>query len=555
MEDGLGINDGPPETPAIERAANDDGHRIALAAENELPRSRAGLDRHGPVDLPELRDYVRGVVERLLEASPAFATREREIDVFITSRLAPLAANATPAGDILVSVGTFRQADGAESDANSVLESEDALAFILAHEIAHIARDHFATDSGLRNQMRVTSTLRRISRFVTNLTESRSIDLSEDVRATALKLRTALRALEFTSQGILSPSWRRSSESEADRFAIDMMIRAGYKYRSAFSLVKGMHERQAQQQDAVREKYRQIFDLFAKLQKMQTDNKLEGQLAAWGIRGAGRMTENLMNIFADKYESPEERAEDVRTYVKVYNQQKYVSQYGPYAGVPNVQGYKSGVPARAHQVTQDYLQPAKDAERMLAQIFEAKATDDPNRPDYQDLLEEAERLGKAAISGWGGDQAYPRLVMHDVRKEQGDRKTALLNLKYGIRDGALAVDLYKELAVALAESGNRSDALKILSQLESRLGDSEFYDIRGEILIAANSLTEAEGTLNTCVARAESYAVQQDCDMMLTRLQDRSRTSNPRSDGSQAGSEGSGGFMDTLGDSLDELGM
>jgi len=103
-------------------------------------------------------------------------------------------AFATPGGFILVTVGLVKQ-----------LENEDELAFVLAHEAAHVLRKH---------HYRVVLRQRLAETAASNLQAA-----SGDSASTALSQASA----QIYARGL-----DKSSEFDADRLGVELMAKAGY---------------------------------------------------------------------------------------------------------------------------------------------------------------------------------------------------------------------------------------------------------------------------------------------------------------------------------------
>lgn len=512
-----------PEKPVLEQARAE-GHPVTLAPKRTHPRTRLMMERHGPVDVPALRDYAREVAGKLLSNSPRIATEPVSIDIFITSNLAPFTADATPEGDILLGLGVFKPLldDKAEEGGNeqdkaryggaTKVTSEDHLAFVIAHELAHVARGHFKRDEAVLGQRKVAWVTSGIGPVVAKLATGNvdrgatgriSYSPGKDTRRVLIKLAAAIRSFEVVSEGMLEPDWNRSQEAAADRLAMDLLHSAGYRSEAGLKIAGAMFAGNAEQRERIDRKYKEIVRLVAELQRLSADDKLEGDLRALGVQLiGGEIGSKLMDLFAQRYDSAQDRREDLLGYISAL--------YPDWAGDRN----KKKPLERARddsrlQTAYDHLAKARQAEELLARI------DDPEVvADDAELLARAAAKGKKAISGWGGDQPYIRLVMHDIRKRQRRLRHAMLNLEYGLEAPPVNVGLYESAAMALAQVGRREKAMQQLAELHGAFPSQDFYDIEAKVYRAMGARKKASETLKDCIMKTGSRFVHGVCEQM-----------------------------------------
>ncbi|MDR0878135.1 MAG: M48 family metalloprotease [Treponema sp.] len=131
-------------------------------------------------------------------------------------------AFATPGGHILISRGLVTLAG-----------SEDALAAIIAHEVAHIQLKHGAE---IINNMRLVQGL--------NDTSARALDIaSRDASPEERKLffNMSVRNLADT---LMKNGYSQSQEFDADKYALSLLSSAGYDPRSLIEVLRVMEKSQ-----------------------------------------------------------------------------------------------------------------------------------------------------------------------------------------------------------------------------------------------------------------------------------------------------------------------
>lgn len=194
--------------------------------------------------------YLRGVRDRLLKTSPkpAPATAPK---IFLTSDRA-YRADVMIDRNILISAGLVRAA-----------ETDDEIAFLLAHELAHVLLGHMDDQRTLERSMGQLDVVRRGVDYASQLGQM-SIDTAAsapgeqqdaETAAQAAKLNEEVdehnrRVAEFVDEltdalsSVAKPVWTAAQEDEADLFGMELMLRAGYSPGGAATALGRMQESQ-----------------------------------------------------------------------------------------------------------------------------------------------------------------------------------------------------------------------------------------------------------------------------------------------------------------------
>jgi predicted Zn-dependent protease len=179
----------------------------ALGNERDLGNQR--VQGYGLARIPEYEAYASRVLVRLKRFS---GVENVPGDVYVLAT-ADLRAVSTADGNIFVSLGWIE-----------AIESEDELAALLAHELAHVLLNHH--DS---NQI---SNVPRQIEFALGaaLQIKRDFDAKQgkaaDPRDT--KVRSQLGSTVEMIDVVVAPAWTRSQEDDADRLGFDLAYGVGY---------------------------------------------------------------------------------------------------------------------------------------------------------------------------------------------------------------------------------------------------------------------------------------------------------------------------------------
>ncbi|PWC57678.1 hypothetical protein TSH7_25330 [Azospirillum sp. TSH7] len=193
----------------------------AQPTEKQLLRF-AMLQPSGVAEVPVVSEYARDVLRKLLEGVPG-PRPATQVYLIPSSNFN---AETGPSGGIFLTFGTLERL---RTDAN--LGAEDHLAFILAHELAHVLLGHVEDRADSRDALRKLSILAQIGMQVAGAKaqDATKQRLGGYVLANVL----GLEALETT----LFPAWTRDQEYDADRLGIDLMVKAGYLPDAAFDVI------------------------------------------------------------------------------------------------------------------------------------------------------------------------------------------------------------------------------------------------------------------------------------------------------------------------------
>lgn len=186
---------------------------ISPQQERELGQAWLGMfrSRVKTLDDPELQQYLENLLSELAEHSQL---TDRRLELIIINN-PTMNAFAVPGGIIGIHTGLF-----------SYAETEDQLASVVSHELAHLSQRHFAR--GLQN--------RKANSYGTMAGLLAGIVLAATVGSDA-----GLAAMSVTQAAALESSLRysRQNEQEADRIGVQTLFNAGRDPAA----VSGMFER------------------------------------------------------------------------------------------------------------------------------------------------------------------------------------------------------------------------------------------------------------------------------------------------------------------------
>ncbi|WP_417810500.1 M48 family metallopeptidase [Thalassospira alkalitolerans] len=331
----------------------------------------------GIAPLGGLQDYAQTVLDKIIATSPE---PTRSVKVYLLAN-ASAGAMALPENMIFLHHSVF-----------NYLQSEDQLAFVLAHEYSHVILQH-NPDSLLRS-------LRPYLVTAVDVAVSRSGGGDQTRKAFQLY------GSDILTRDLLLPVWDRADEREADHMGVDLMVRAGYNPTEAdrFFEVLDKYEQQYDNlfQDTRNQLEKQLSAEFDATQK-NNDNALLNQV----LTEFSDALTSLQDKFADRHGEAKERAEAIFA----YNMREYSAM------------------RRTSVQTQNFTNLVKENRDILHKydvangIMAALQKEDENI-DFRALEKEA----RIAVSGDTSTHPYVRWAFANLREKQGERKKAIQNI-------------------------------------------------------------------------------------------------------------------------------
>lgn len=402
-------------------------------------------------------------------------------------------AYALPDGSIIVGFGLLDMA-----------QSDDEIAFILAHELAHVRLNHFdrapPRTSGGGGQLSKAATVLAVGAAVGAAGGFGGMDtaaLDATRRATASN-----DLLNFVNNTMVSPDHSREKEDEADALGFDLANLAPYSAETAsarvFDTIQADEERRARLSEALSGQMKKELGAAVKdgrAASLVMSGMSGGSLRGGLLQGAGRIA---LGVAAQrsgegpKHRRPEERKAGIADY--------------------SVNAYPDGLPLVDEQkvwlddlrATTEY-QEAKVAVAAVRQAMINRAAG-----DYAGA--EAE-LAKVAATQFA---AAPLVVneMARVRGDMGDpaRSDALFNQAHQSPDQT--VDGYVDHVRMLYQAGRSDDAVGVVDAGAARFDGDEkpFLSLLIAIYKSSKMEAEAEQYLQKCAAHREP-GLTKDCEL------------------------------------------
>lgn len=444
-----GNADSSPQTVAVEEISVVPDGLTALRMRN------AGL-----VPDRRLKRYLDGIAERLLANSPKTAV---PFDMRITGNRDIGSASALQDGVIGIPLGVLQ-----------VVETEDELAFLIGHELSHVILGHHDSDWLADNNKRLVSIAEIgietsfvvAQKFGANLNENqiRWINFA------------ASQASLFLSDDLLTSSWSREDETEADELGLDLMIAAGYDPNEAFTLLDRMllWEESLPTPEERRAKQRAAMEAQINESGQQGDFSAAMEGAMQGV--ATELIGLFQAIGGGSHPDTEGRIDHLADYLgKFYAE---LEERAPRDG--------DWMALRNSRTTKSLIKNYQQSWQIIGLLDAGN-------------IDKAARLAGGAVSGPTKTHALPRMNFARVRKFQGNQGKARANLRLGIQGDEPTLVLYKWAVIEDLNQNKRISAFKTLDEAWTRFKQPpELYPLKIYKAVMEDNRQEASRLTRTC---------------------------------------------------------
>ncbi|MBT8444019.1 MAG: M48 family metallopeptidase, partial [Gammaproteobacteria bacterium] len=433
----------------------------------------------------QLTELVYGITNNLLGAWPGTTP---SVAIFVQGDRSPLAygAQTTYHGEIFINYGVLVHA-----------ESEDELAAVIGHELAHVLLGHGETlkyKKNVQKSLNVVANARDLYAKAEALeyndaTEEYSLDPSVEGKLKQSAVQNVIADRFYKS--VHATLFSRGNEHDADRLGLDLLIAAGYSPRG----LKASLERMAHSHDLSTE----ISDYLTN----SSLSLLQESLSAVGDALDQDNVRNLDQFFAgakDKFSDsalefgkkafvefsakshpvPEKRIRQITEYLNDTYPRK-------------VRGRKLNQ-ATAARFRQGHVADLLARYTVANQAMEALATAD---------LWTAEEYSLAALTPPATNHPYTRYAAFMTGRMQGDRQAMIVNAESIDPDMLMPVFATIEIADLLSSAGKTEKAADMISTYEGYFGTvADYYPPKIRMSISAFELTEAQQLTEACFSTA-----------------------------------------------------
>jgi len=267
----------------------------------------------GFVPSRELQDYVRGVLMRLLAGVKLPPSFQPDVRILAAPEFA---GECTPDGTMIVTVGLLEQ-----------LETEDELAFVIGHEVAHAIYRHQQPDWYKKSQYYAVVQ----GSAIDVIAQSSVVHVGGSTGANIMRGLDVAQHMAKLSANLLMPQMAKDQEDQADALGFDLMEKAGYDPEAPFAVMDKLAEQEAEAQAAAAAAQES-----AKKDKGQSSNnrgllgELGGGLNVVGALATGHRpsTDQVADLAIFAFDSAvDNMAEDATTHHPAKEREDLLSNY------------------------------------------------------------------------------------------------------------------------------------------------------------------------------------------------------------------------------------
>lgn len=438
------------------------------------------VDREGD----PLNRYLNSILQKLVAVSPVPDVPTRV--VVLDLQLSPV-AQAMKDGTIYV---PFRLL--ADMSERPSLATEDALAFLLAHELSHILHYHFRTDV----VGDAVETVKAGTEMMYGLLDAfgKATGKAGNMTAAMGKVRLfygRVEVVQFLEESALSPAFTREQENEADLLAFDLMMEAGYNPDAAYDfmgLLRAYEEaaearREAAQADSAQAQGDKT-DLYAVVAQGISTALAAGLTELRREHATVKQRRANLNDYHDRWSAETAQAEDIELRSLGWMESARTS------------GVDEADADTIRRLFANY-EAARKAEAAVAAGDHGEAT----------------ALLRQALSAPTEFNAYPRIIAALTYEERGDRAQAMESVRLALRGPGPSLPVY-ERYLRYVEDGE--ERLTVLEDAERAFGRPvRLMRLRATTLDGLGRKDEARQARTLCVSENVLSKQRNQCDEPL----------------------------------------
>lgn len=422
----------------------------------------------GFVPSRELHDYARGVMMRLLAGVKLPPSFQPDVHILATPEFA---GECTPDGTLIITVGLLEQ-----------LETEDELAFVMGHELAHAIYRHQTPDWAKKAQYFAVVHGSAVDAVAVGAQAAIGGQAGNNI----LRGLDVAQHLAKLSANVLMPQMSKSQEDAADALGFDLLVKAGYDPQAPLAVMDKLAQQEAEAAasaaaaKAAAQKDKGSDSGGGLMSKLGGGLSIVGTLAAGGRPSTDQVADIAIFAFDSAVDS---MADDATTHHPATERADMLSTYyfasyrdaGPVAPTPLPWAAESKSPLKPHLIA--LLSHYTDAENASAYIADA----------HQGNAAQAQAQIARATAAPTSDHAYTGFVAAEY---------------YDSRNPKLS-----EAALARAAAGPEPSW--------------EVYSKLTDVYIARNDYGHAQALMDQAVVRFEDSPVLLPKRIQVYRLQGR----------------------------------
>ena len=378
-------------------------------------------------------------------------------------------------------------------DLLTAAESEDELAAVLAHELAHILLEHQVNENValarqylIHNLKDANLLVSKISAIDVNKSSSGKKRLDVDVsglKRDQRKIQAKATYLNMISSDLLSTPWNKAQEKEADLLAVDLLIAANYAPLELRKVVTRIRDSQKNNNTLVESILTEQQEII-KTQFSQLDEESLKDIEA----EADKLTESLKSGLVDQAVSLVTKFDRPKPEERI----KYLTEY--LGGV-----YGHGFPRKTDRTSINTLRETNEVKQRLQNYLYA---DQAHSHLLNDELDKASQFGIKAVSNVTRDDHYTRYIMYKTRYNQGKVENSLKNINLMGKNALRPPSVFTELSLNDSAKQDYDSADEWLQAGIKEHGTSKPFIVE---IVRLNTLRGNKQKVDEAMAECQSF--------------------------------------------------
>ncbi|MCE2574245.1 M48 family metallopeptidase [Komagataeibacter sp. FNDCR2] len=350
-------------------------------------------------------------------------------------------------------------------------QSEDCMAFVVAHELAHVLLNHPADMRNSKKMMDKTNGALQLMSTLAHMAKY------APVGGGAALAYVADSALVEMAQEYIFPIWQRGQEVEADTLAIDLMARANYSVEEALKVLEIFKQREQEEHEKQAALDRDFFK-----DVVNTGNPVTGFFNQ-GLGWLGRNAQATLHDIAADHPGGAKRLKKARAYInREYDDQMVTLRSAPF---------------RAFIGQQPVRQLLTDVKSL--NTIQTASLDKHNAPTADATLRVLHNVKSAAVQR----SEYYFYLEYAARQQKGQGNQMLGQLHQAYLRPDVTEDIAKAYAQTLETQKQYTQALGIYENIQKQFGDDGMYAYRIRVIKKQNPKGDTAILMAKCIATGD----------------------------------------------------
>lgn len=427
---------------------------LAYKAATQAPIVEQGFSRSNIYSLSEMETALSSIIQKL---AAQWEHDVPELKLSVTSSLY-YTAFVTQDAHILLPIGFLRQSN-----------TDDELAFILAHELSHVLLGHARSLAKQQSDKRMVREVKANLKTMTSISKiqlnnKRTFELAEQEKLDSINRRisTYHRRIQRSMMDVIHPIWNKKQEDEADLLGLELAFKAGYSPDGVADALQNISDLQESGCEAIRNFGNELSD-FMRTEASPMLMQAVNEESMSPLRMAAQQLEKFSSKKAEKMLIAQALPKSHR---KKEKRLKYAWEYTDRAAFEDIFAAVEDVLPGDEVI--GAVKNSKEYTRTLSSAHAVERT-------YDALQNDNVSLAAKTITPVDKTTQEGKLLMYSLQKTGEDKSKAIANLELALTANHPAREIMEVYAEEHLLQGNKPPVQQALKRMVDIYRDEHYF--------------------------------------------------------------------------------